>query len=172
MSALVGHQVVDAGWRQINHHVHVERAFEDVWPAIAADPALTLPDGVRNGGAGDLQLRVRLAGVEVSRPVTVHVGGVVVDDDRCRLALSWWDKGHRNLFPVLEAVLELAAADSDGRPNTRVGLVGRYRPPFGAFGSAVDLVAGAEIVAESVMRFVDGVARRIEAALPEAVAGG
>jgi hypothetical protein len=166
MTALHEHQLADPGWRQIHRYAYIKRSYEDVWTAIAADHTRTVPGGVRCDGTGRLDLRVRLAGVEVTRPVTVRVGGLVVKDERSRLALSWWDKGHRNLFPVLEAVLELAPADFRGCRITQIGLVGRYRPPFGVFGSAVDRVAGFEIVAESVMKFVQDFAQRIEAGVP------
>lgn len=166
MTALHEHQLADPGWRQIHRYAYIKRPYEDVWTVIAADHTLTVPGGVRCDGTGRLDLRVRLAGVEVTRPVTVRVGGLVVKDERSRLALSWWDKGHRNLFPVLEAVLELAPADFRGCRITQIGLVGRYRPPFGVFGSAVDRVAGFEIVAESVMKFVQDFTQRIEAGVP------
>jgi copper chaperone CopZ len=66
----------------------------------------------------------------------------------------------------MEAVLEQVPIDYRGCPITQIGLVGRYRPPFGAFGNAIDRAAGAQIVAESVTWFVEEVARRLEAALP------
>jgi len=125
-----------------------------------------LVDQSAGGGGKRLRLHARLAGIDVARPVLVDVGGLVNHGDRAVLGLTWWDQGRRNLFPVMEAVLELVPVDYRGWPVTQVGLVGRYRPPFGAFGNAIDCVAGAQIVAESVTWFVAEVARRLEAALP------
>jgi copper chaperone CopZ len=152
-------------WHPIHRYAYVTRPFEDVWTAVAGSPSMLLDESTGEG-VKRLELRARLAGVHLARPVLVRVGGLVNRGDRAFLALAWWDQGQRNLFPVMEAVLELVPVDYRGWPITQIGLVGRYRPPFGAFGNAIDRVAGAQIVAESVTWFVEEVARRLAAALP------
>jgi copper chaperone CopZ len=152
-------------WRRIHRYAYVMRPYDDVWMAVAGSPSMLLDESAGDG-LKRLQLHARLAGIDVARPVLVHVGGLVNRGDRAVLSLTWCDQGRRNLFPVMEAVLELLPVDYRGCPITQIGLVGRYRPPFGAFGTAIDRVAGAQIVAESVTWFVAGVARRLEAALP------
>ncbi len=114
MSTTTEEPTVDAGWHQIHRYAYVARPYDDVWAALAGDRTLALPDGIVDGGVPRLPLRVRLAGVEVTRPVIVTLGGLVVDGDRSRLSLSWFDKGRRNFFPVLEADLNLAPADFRG----------------------------------------------------------
>jgi copper chaperone CopZ len=152
-------------WHQIHRYAYVMRPYEDVWMSVAGSPSMLLDESAGDG-LKRLQLHARLAGIDVARPVLVHVGGLVNRGDRAVLSLTWCDQGRRNLFPVMEAVLELVPVDYRGCPITQIGLVGRYRPPFGAFGNAIDRVAGSQIVAESVTWFVAGIARRLEAALP------
>jgi copper chaperone CopZ len=152
-------------WQQIHRYAYVTRPFEDVWTAVAASPSV-LVDESTGDGLKRSQLHARLAGIDVTRPVLVHVGGLVNRGDRAVVAVTWWDEGRRNLFPVMEAVLEMVPVDYRGCPITQLGLVGRYRPPFGAFGNAIDRVAGSQVVAESVTWFVAEVARRLEATVP------
>lgn len=168
----------NGGWREIRHYAYVNRPFEDVWPLLAADPQRVVGvDQSWQRGSGRSALHARLAGVEVSREVDVTFGGVVCDDERASLALRWGDARHPRMFPLLEAVLELAPLSSGRRRLTQVGLVGHYRPPLGTVGGVADRVAGGEVAAESVGRFVEEVARRLEAMIepeppaPEAVDG-
>jgi len=152
-------------WHQIHRYAYVARPFEEVWTAVAGTPSVLLDESADDGMMRS-QLHARLAGLHLARPVLVRVGGFVNRGDRAVLALAWWDQGQRNLFPVMEAVLELVPVDYRGCPITQIGLIGRYHPPFGTLGNAIDRVAGAQIVAESVTWFVAEVVRRLEAALP------
>lgn len=151
------------GWREIRHYAYVERPYEDVWPALAQAPERVLGgDGTSPARPGVSELHVQRAGIDAFRTVRLRFGGLVCDEDRARLALHWEDARHPKLFPVLEAVLELAPLAAGRRHVTQVGLVGRYRPPFGAVGGVADRLAGEQFAAESVARFVEGVARRLE----------
>ncbi len=63
----------------------------------------------------------------------------------------------------MEAAVEVIPVPTGHRPVTQVGLVARYRPPLGRLGAMGDAVAGSRIVLESVERFIDDLATRIEA---------
>jgi hypothetical protein len=152
------------GWREIHRYAYSARRFDDVWPLLADGGARLLGIEASSEGGG-FELRVNRAGIDVPRTVRVHVGGLVHLGDRALVPLSWADFGHPRLFPVLKAVIELAPADCGGHSITQVGLLGRYRPPLGALGEAVDRMAGGEIVAESVTTFVAGLAGRFDAEL-------
>jgi copper chaperone CopZ len=102
----------------------------------------------------------------MSRDVQVTIGGIVLDEDAARLGLRWEDARRPKLFPVLEAALELAPLTAGHHDITQVGLVGRYRPPFGRLGTVADTLAGRRVVMESVERFIDDLAARIEAEVP------
>jgi len=151
-----------SGWRPIQRQVIVTRPFDDVWPVMAARPAGVL--GARPAGddGPGLEVRVRRLGGDAERTVLLHLGGFVQLGDRAVLPLSWADFGQEDVFPVLNAVLELGSGDDPA--TTRVVLVGRYRPPLGAVGRTVDCPGGAEVVAESVTTFLTDLAGRLESA--------
>ncbi|HET9769455.1 MAG TPA: hypothetical protein VFS16_01100 [Acidimicrobiia bacterium] len=51
---------------------------------------------------------------------------------------------------------------------TQLGLLGRYRPPFGRVGALADGIAGHGIVLDSVEQFLDEITDRLLDALPPA----
>jgi hypothetical protein len=83
-----------------------------------------------------------------------------------RLPLRWEDATHPQLFPILDAVLEVAPVHAGRRTMTQVGLLGHYRPPFGRLGGLADSVAGHGIAVESVEQFLDDLVERIAAGVP------
>ena len=155
------------GWREIRHYAYVERPFDDVWALLARSPAEVLGGGSEVSGTPETSLSVKRAGVEMSRDVRLRFGGFVCDQHRARLSLQWEDAHHPRLFPVLAAVLELAPLRGGRRQITQIGVVGRYRPPFGAIGGLADRLAGEDVAIDSVARFVEDLARRVEAVIPE-----
>lgn len=151
-----------AGWRKIAHYAYVERPYEDVWNLFMAAPRRLVGDETTVSGSASPELHVFRGGIELSRTVRLHYGGLVCTEERARLAVRWEDGRHPRLFPVLEGVLELVPLASGPRQFTQVGLVGRYRPPFGPLGGTGDRVVGSGVAAESVAWFVEDMARRIE----------
>lgn len=156
-----------AGWREIRHYAYVERPFDDVWGLLARSPALAFGAEPQDAGAGEALLHVRRGGMEVSREVRLHFGGLVCNKDRARLSLRWEDAQHPRLFPVLTAVLEAAPLKAGRYQITQVGVVGRYRPPFGPIGAVADRMAGEAVAVDSVTRFVQELAHRLETLIPE-----
>jgi hypothetical protein len=114
------------GWRKIRHYTYVERSFEDVWALLARSPGQVLGRASEASYVREASLHVKRAGVEVTRDVRLRFGGIVCDQHRARQSLRWEDAHHPRLFPVLEAVLELASLDSGRRRTTQIGIVGRY----------------------------------------------
>jgi hypothetical protein len=101
------------------------------------------------------------------RDVRLRFSGLVCDARRARLSLRWEDAHHPRLFPVLEAVLELAPLKNGRQDITQIGIAGRYHPPFGAIGGLADRFAGEAVAEDSVACFVDELARRVEALIAE-----
>jgi hypothetical protein len=99
------------------------------------------------------------------------MGDLQVGIHNARLPLRWEDAAHPELFPILDATFELAPVSAGRHPMTQLGLFGRYRPPFGRFGSLADTLAGQRIVLESLEGFLDELARRLERELPPGPAG-
>jgi hypothetical protein len=150
-------------WREIRHYAYVDRPYEDVWPVLARAPRQVLSgDATAPAGPEPPELHVRRAGITLARTVRLRFGGIVVDEDRARLGLRWEDARRPKIFPVLEAVLDLAPVVAGRREITQIGLVGRYLPPFGAVGGVGDRLAGEEVAAQSVAAFLDELARRLQ----------
>lgn len=143
----------ERGWRHIERYAYVERPYEDVWAWLAGHLS-TLGEPLPGGGRA-VEFRIRPAGLEVSRPVRLHVGGLVCGEDRARAELGWVDAGHPHLFPQLEAVLEVAPVPNDDAPFTQVGIRARYRPPLGPLGAVGDRLVGAEVADATLTLFLE-----------------
>jgi|SRR5581483_9717374 len=160
---------VRRGWRQIERYVYVGRAYDDVWPYLAGHLS-SLGEPMPDGGRA-VELHIRPAGREVSRPVRLHVGGFICGDDRTRASLEWADATHPRAFPQLEASLEIMPVPHDGPAFTQLGVVARYRPPLGALGLIGDRLAGAEVVDASITEFLDELAGAVAQYVPVAQPG-
>jgi hypothetical protein len=158
------------GWRAVRHFAYVDRAFRDVRRYVAAAPARILADGRVDDAAGaggpTTELHVRRAGLDLTRDVRTVMGDLTVGIHNARLPLRWEDAARPDLFPVLDATFELAPVSAGRHPMTQLGLFGRYQPPLGRLGSVADTLAGHRIVLESVERFLDELAHRLERELP------
>ena len=150
------------GWRTIRHFAYLDRPFRDVRRALAAAPQQILA-----GPSGSTELRVRRAGVDLARDVRMIVGDIEIGIHSARLPLRWEDATHPELFPILDATLEVAPVHAGRHALTQLGLFGRYRPPFGRLGGLADSLAGRTIVVGSVEQFLDDLVDRFHADLPE-----
>jgi hypothetical protein len=153
-------------WRTVRQFAYVDRAFRDVRRYLAADPARIIGRGQPDAGSvhdGALtELHVRRAGFDLVRDVRMVMGDLQVGIHNARLPLRWEDATRPQLFPLLDATFELVQVSAGRRPMTQLGLVGRYQPPLGRLGSLADTLAGHRIVLESVERFLDELAARLE----------
>lgn len=152
-------KATNRGWRRIERYAYVERPFEEVWSWLAGHLS-TLGDPLPGGGRS-VELHIRPGGVEVSRSVRLHVGGLVCTGEKARAALGWADATHPRAFPELEAVIEVAPVPHDGAPFTQLGVLARYRPPLGPLGAVGDRLVGAGVVDTSLTTFLDELANAV-----------
>jgi hypothetical protein len=152
-------QARPASGRTFRVAVYVDRAFDRVRSYVTASPDCLLGDGVTG-------VPVRWAGLELSRNVRVTGGDLEMGSRFARLPLQWADARRPGCFPVLDAMLEINPAVSGGRPTTQLVLSGSYRPPFGRFGAAADVLFGRYLVHRSVDRFVAGLVGALEREIP------
>ena len=147
------------GWRHIERYTYVQRPYEDVWSWLAG--SLSTFGAPLSDGTRAVELRVRPGGHEVSRPVRLHVGGLVAGETRSFAALRWTDAASPQFFPQLEAELEIRPVPSNGARYTQLGVLARYRPPFGALGAVGDRLIGAEVADASLTTFLDDLAEAV-----------
>ena len=74
--------------------------------------------------------------------------------------LRWSSARAASLFPAMEAELAIYPLSRD---ETQIELRGRYRPPFGPVGGALDSLVGHRVAEASVHRFVTDVATQLRA---------
>lgn len=152
------------GWRGIERHAYVERPYESVWTWLAGHLS-TLGEPLPGGGRA-VDLRIRPAGKDISRPVRLHVGGVVCGEDRARASLGWADAAHPQLFPHLEGVLEIAPVPYDAAPFTQISIRARYRPPFGPLGAIADRLVGGDVTDVALTTLLDDLTAAVADHLP------
>ena len=71
----------------------------------------------------------------LSKAVSVHVSNVRVRGEAFVVQLRWSASGPTELFPVMEADLEIAPL---GAHQSQLGFSGSYDPPLGSFGRQLD----------------------------------
>jgi hypothetical protein len=71
----------------------------------------------------------------LSKAVSVHVSYVRVRGEAVVVQLRWSASGPTELFPVMEADLEIAPM---GARQSQLGFSGSYDPPLGSFGRQLD----------------------------------
>jgi len=137
----------------------VPRGFESVRSYVSVRPDVLL-------GEDPPGLHVRRAGLDISRDVRMTHGDVETERRLLQLELRWADARRPTWFPIFEGILTMTPAWAEGRPTTRIALAGRYLPPFGRLGDAVDRLVGRRFVVQSVQRFLEQLAERLERELP------
>lgn len=107
------------------------------------------------------ELRVQLGSIEVGTEIAISVQaaeehpGERKSSSITRLRLEWEAARTPRLFPMMRAELALYPLTAT---ETQLDFSGRYEPPLGVLGSAVDAVVGHRIAEASVHRFVSDVA--------------
>ena len=112
-------------------------------------------------------LRVSVGALEVGADVKIIVRGVhekvsALGERRTELELAWTATSAAGLFPSMEATLAVYPISAH---ETQIDLDGRYRPPLGVVGNALDALVGHRLAQASVLRFVQDVAASLEAEL-------
>jgi hypothetical protein len=101
-------------------------------------------------------------GHRVSKNVEIAVGTPVASVGKTWIPMTWRATGPTNLFPILDAELELASL---GTQLTQLSLSGRYQPPLGFVGRTIDKALLSRVAEATIKDFIDRLARAIEAAM-------
>jgi hypothetical protein len=131
-------------------------------PVAAVDAALRryLVDGALDTLASDATadgqaVAIRPGRALLAKQVAVQVAPSVVAGTRLVYAMRWTATGPTGeLFPTLDANLELDAVDGAEGASTRLVLIGSYVPPFGRLGEVVDHVLLHAVASATVRSFL------------------
>ena len=143
------HAIAAGTYTVVGHHRTAPPGIEVSEVVIVARPLAEVAERLTNGGGWliphldaareegeDLVLKIGPAeSGRIAKTVTVHVGNPVTSGDVVAVPLRWEATGPSGLFPRLTGNLRLRSTE-DGR--TEVTLAGRYRPPLGRAGHAID----------------------------------
>jgi len=102
-------------------------------------------------GFGDAMRFERTVAIELAEPIRIA--------SKIMLPLRWTAAKRAGLFPKLEADVEVAAI---GPNRTQLSITGRYDPPLGALGRAIDKALLHRIAEATIKDFLERIARRIE----------
>ncbi len=155
--------------RQIRVFDYVNQPFERVRAALSENAAAiferaTSVAGERAHRLGSA-LRLHVAGLEIRKEIAIEVLGfrelerpVSNFAREGRIALRWSAAEGASVFPTMEA--ELALYPLSGS-ETQLDLTGRYTPPLGVLGAALDAVLGHRVAEACVHQFVADVAEQL-----------
>ena len=131
---------------------------EEVERALSRDPRLWLPGlAERAHHRGDVLLAEVGVGeaVRIERTVAVELGRSVRTGSTVVFPLRWIASGGADLFPSLDADLEVAPI----RPGrTQLAMSARYVPPFGTVGRVIDRAVLSRVAEATLKDFLDRVA--------------
>ena len=158
--------------REIRCYDYVNHAYEKVRD-ILSEATLQVFQTATKGAASRArsvasELRVNIAGIELGTDIAIAVNKVEEQDKAAksppvtRLQLQWEATRSPRLFPFMRATLSIYPLTAT---ETQLDFSGRYDPPLGPIGSAMDALVGHHIAEASVHRFVKDVAEYLRTEL-------
>lgn len=160
--------------REVRSFDYVNHPYETVRDVLRADPedvfrAATRAAASRARSVAS-ELHVDIGGLAVSAPINLSIGGIeetargARSGPVTRIPVAWEGAQHPGLFPLMSAELSIYPLTAT---ETQLDFQGRYEPPLGAVGNAIDAVVGHRIAEASVHRFVRDVARHLRDSIGE-----
>jgi hypothetical protein len=153
--------------RELTLYDYVPVPYEKVKDALMRDAAGIFQRATTSAAAraGELvaTLRVGVGVLEVGVDVKIDVRSVTettspLGERQTRIELAWTAARGAGLFPAMDATLSAYALSSN---ETQLDLQGRYRPPLGVVGDALDAALGQRVAQAAVLRFVEDVCARL-----------
>jgi hypothetical protein len=158
--------------REIRSFDYVNYPYERVRAALSGD-ALSVFRSATAAASSRARsvasaLKVTVAGLEVAKQIDIAVHEIEEQPPRTtaapvtRLRIEWEAASAPGLFPLMKAdllVYPLTATE------TQLDFSGRYEPPLGWLGTAVNAAIGHRIAEASVHRFVSDVAEYLRTTL-------
>lgn len=157
--------------RPLSCYDYVNRPYTVVRRALVGDALGIFARATRAASARadavGAELHVRVGALDVAAEIAIEIASVEdaieYGEPATLLRLRWQSASRPGLFPVMDAALKIYALSAT---ETQLELDGRYTPPLGPVGEALDSVAGHRIAQAAVHRFVQEVGALLRAELP------
>ena len=151
--------------REIRSYDYVNHPYAAVRDALVKDPAAVLR-AATNAAASRAKavaaaLHVTIGPLDLGAAIDVTVGEISEQSYQTpssrvtRIPIEWSAAQRAALFPIMNAELSVYPLTAT---ETQLDFLGRYEPPLGIVGGALDAVVGYRIAEASVHRLVADVA--------------
>jgi len=148
----------------IRYFVELPLPADRVERALRATPGHWLPalavDAASRGEGLLAEVGIGPPGRRVGLPVTVRLGDPIRFPSKTLLPMTWEPVKEGSRFPTLDADIEVGPL---GPERTQLSINGRYQPPLGRLGRAVDRVLLHRVAEATVKDFLDRVAKAVQA---------
>ncbi|MDH3492501.1 MAG: hypothetical protein OEM82_03045 [Acidobacteriota bacterium] len=151
--------------KSIRVYDYVNHPYDEVRKALAGDTVAVFQNATKvaakRAETVASELHVKLAGIEVGTEIDISVNSVEdlpkepMKSPMTRIELQWEAAKLPRLFPFMKAELTVYPLTAT---ETQLNLEGKYEPPLGLIGGALDAVAGHRIAEASVHQFIKDVA--------------
>jgi hypothetical protein len=147
----------------IQDFVQVKAPYATVRDRLLEPAPGWLTDGATDAYADGERLFLTVSAmggaVTVGKRVQVELGTAYARGEGSVVPVSWWATGAERLFPTLDADLEIMPMGPD---QAMLTLMGRYEPPLGAVGRAVDRLVVHRIAEACIRSFLHRTAANLE----------
>lgn len=144
---------------------YVNHPYEDVKNALEEDAVSVFRNATKvaaeRAQTVASELHINLAGIELGTDIDISVELIeevpkkLLAPPTTNIFLNWEASKMPGLFPFMKAELAVYPLTST---ETQLDLFGKYEPPFGFLGTAVNAVVGHRIAEASVHQFIRDVA--------------
>lgn len=158
--------------REIRCYDYVNHGYADVRDALTQDPLSVFQTATKAAAsrahAIAAELHVDIGGMGIKTDISISVKkveekvGAAMSTPATRLLLEWEAVTMPRLFPLMKAELSIYPLTAT---ETQLDFSGRYEPPFGVAGKAMNAIVGHRIAEVSVHSFVSEVAGHLRRAL-------
>jgi hypothetical protein len=145
----------------VRYFMDLDVPFAEAEAALLADPAAWLPTLVEETDEQGVHRLTSVGfgiGVHVRKRVEVEVEAPLRVPGRTVVPLRWSTGAEHSPLPSMEGDIELAPFGPDA---SHLAMSGRYTPPYGAIGEALDRALLNRVAEATVRDFVQRVAERI-----------
>jgi hypothetical protein len=160
--------------REIRSYDYVNHPYPTVRDALITDTQALFIEATRaatsRARAVAAALQVNIGGLDVSADISLQVGDIKEAPPQStsptiRIPIGWQAASKPRLFPLMSAELSVYPLTPT---ETQLDFLGRYDPPLGKVGDALDAVLGHKIAEASVHRFIADVAHYLRENLGKA----